>query len=83
MYINIQVIHIEKLNLCAYSTRVELMQLVKFLRNDEIIYAATWEDAKIGTAPRNELTRAVKESLDSLLDIFMNRYLEANPVKRK
>jgi hypothetical protein len=64
----------------AVAIRVELRQRA-FLSRDPAIsaYAGTWSRVSVITAPRERLVSYCHESLNNLVDEFLNAYLAQNP----
>ncbi len=69
-----------RLGLFAYSSLVELKQLVFLGSSPELSFdAITWSKIKTGTAKERQLEDTVRSSVKDLMETFINDYLRVNP----
>ena len=67
---------------CVYALRVELNQQVVLKRDPAVRFfpgVATWASNMMGVASKGSCVKAVRGTLDDLVDEFSNDYLAANP----
>ncbi len=62
-----------------FRTELSLRQMVMLLRNGKIIQATTWDNAIHGISRSDRITGNVTGTIDRLLDMFVDQYLQANP----
>ncbi|HPO08920.1 MAG TPA: hypothetical protein PLZ55_09660, partial [bacterium] len=79
IYININMVYLEKIDHFTYSMNMGLMQTVRLLRNEQTLTAQTWDKGLIAIHSSETIRTSLKEGLDSLLTFFINDYLSANP----
>lgn len=83
IYININLVYLEKIDHFVYSVDVALLQAVKIVSNDNWIVAKTWSKGTTGINSANDIKQEVLSAIDSRLVIFLNSYLEANTESEK
>jgi hypothetical protein len=79
VYVNVSTMKTTS-GLYAYSTSVELQQLVRIERNDHFALASTWLHGKIGTVGASQI-RSLRTDIIDEINLFINDYLATNPKK--
>lgn len=79
-YLFIKINTVYKFGIFAYSSLVELKQLVYLGSDPKLSFdAITWSKIITGAAKERELGKTIRSSVKDLIDIFLNDYLTVNP----
>lgn len=82
LYFSLNILNLDSIKHYAFNASLQLRQNVKLLRTDEVIVGAiTWNKAIIVITKSTTFSEQVKNNLNELFDVFLNRYMEANPAK--
>jgi hypothetical protein len=69
----------DRVGLCAFGPKLDLIQQVTLARDPSIIIpATTWSIASVGTVGQNKIP-GIRRDLADLVDHFLNDYLAVNP----
>jgi hypothetical protein len=78
LYVNAQVLVIDN-DLAVYSIRVEVNQDAFLAAHDAFADVVTWDKGGIGATEMINLPLHVRNSLQDLVDAFIDAYLSVNP----
>jgi len=82
LYINLNPMKLPADKGATYNIDINLKENVRLVRNPSMsCFAATWHVSCLGGASSSQITAGIQQSLDDLIDEFINDYLAVNPKK--
>ena len=79
VYLNVKITYLNDIDHYIFRTELSLRQTVMLLRNGKLVQATTWDNAIHGICRSDRITGNVTGTIDRLLDMFVDQYLQANP----
>jgi hypothetical protein len=79
LYVNLNLLSVSGPNEFVYSINVSLRRYAASPINGADAVVLLWEKGLVAIAGERRMPRAAEESLDDLMDEFVNSYLAANP----
>jgi hypothetical protein len=79
VYLNVNITYLNDIDHYIFRAELSLRQTVMLLRNGKLVQATTWDNAIHGICRSDRITGNVTGTIDRLLDMFVDQYLQANP----
>ena len=80
VYVNANLLHVEKIDHYVYSLEISVSQAVTLARSGFWhAGATTWDTEMIGIIPDDDMDTDIRDTADLLMDRFLNAYLSVNP----